>query len=128
MSKLPEVTITAMDRCRLVALATAALPSERDGVAASMLLSEIARATVVSECLPANVVGVGCRVDVRDNVKGITEHLRLVLPGEEDGSKETISVLTPTGAALLGLSEGASMEWCTVGRDRMSLTLLRVRD
>jgi Rnk N-terminus len=47
MNALPEVTITSTDRRRLVPLATAALPSERDGVAASMLLSEIGRANIV---------------------------------------------------------------------------------
>lgn len=128
MNALPEVTITRTDRRRLVALATAALPSERDGVAASMLLSEIARATVVSqESLPANVVGFGRDVEVRDNIEGTIRHLRIVFPGEEGRSKETISVLTPAGAALFGVSVGASITWCTAGRDRMSLTVLRVR-
>jgi regulator of nucleoside diphosphate kinase len=127
MNALPEVKMTSSDRRRLVALATAALPSERDGVAASMLLSEIARATVVSEgLLPLNVVTIGCEVEVRNNIKGANKHLRIVFPGEERGSEEAISILTPVGAALFGLSEGASIEWCTAARDRMSLTVVRV--
>jgi regulator of nucleoside diphosphate kinase len=111
----------------LVALATAALPSERDGIAASMLLSEIARATVVSEAtLPSNVVVIGRKVEVRGNVKGTNKCLRIVFPGEERGSEDAISILTPIGAALFGLSEGASIEWCTAARDRMSLTVVRL--
>lgn len=127
MNTLPEVTMTSTDRRRLVALATAALPSERDGVAASMLLSEIARATVVSEAtLPSNVVIIGRKVEVRDNIKGCNKYLRIVFPGEERGSEEGISILTPIGAALFGLSEGASIEWCTAARERMSLTVVRL--
>jgi regulator of nucleoside diphosphate kinase len=127
MSALPEVTITSTDRRRLVAVATAALPSRHDGVAASMLLSEIARASVVApESLPATVVGIGCEIDVRDNIMGTTEHLRIVFPGEEDGGAHAISVLTPLGATLIGLREGASIDWCTPTRDRKSHTVLRV--
>jgi regulator of nucleoside diphosphate kinase len=53
--------------------------------------------------------------------------LRIVYPGEEDGGGDRVSVLTPVGAAILGLSEGASIDWCTAARDRRSLTVLRVR-
>jgi regulator of nucleoside diphosphate kinase len=128
MNPLPDVTITSEDRERLLSLATAALPSRRDGVAASMLLGEIGRATIVpSESLPPDVVGMDCDVEVRDNIKNTTEHLRIVFPSDEDGDGSAISVLTPVGAALLGLSEGASMDWCTAARDRKSLTVIRVR-
>jgi regulator of nucleoside diphosphate kinase len=127
MKALPEVTITSTDRRRLVAIATAALVSERDGVAASMLLSEIARATVVpQDCLPSNVVDMGCEVEVRDNIDATTRQLRIVYPGEDDG-RHAVSVLTPIGAALIGLPEGASIDWCTAAGDRRSFTLLRVR-
>jgi regulator of nucleoside diphosphate kinase len=121
------VTITSTDRRRLVPLATAALPSERDGVAASMLLSEIGRANIVlPQSLPPNVVTMDCEIEVRDNIEGTIERLRIVFPGEEDGSRHAISVLTQVGAALLGLSEGASIDWCTTGRDRKSFTVLSV--
>jgi regulator of nucleoside diphosphate kinase len=127
MNALPEVTIASADRRRLVSIATAALVSERDGVAASMLLSEIARATVVSrECLPSNVVDMDCEVEVRDNIDETTRRLRIVYPGDDDGGY-AISVLTPIGAALIGLPEGASVDWCTAAGDRSSLTVLRVR-
>ena len=35
----------------------------------------------------------------------------LVFPGDADISRQRISVLTPVGAALLGLSAGQSIEW-----------------
>ena len=128
LNSLPEVTITNTDRQRLVSMDTAALPSQRDGVAASMLLGEIARATVVlPEPLPPNAIVMNCDVEVRDNIKKAIKHLRIVLPGEEDRGQHGVSVLTPIGAALVGLSEGASIKWCTAVGDRSSYTVLRVR-
>ena len=95
----------------------------QDGVAASMLLGEIARATVVlPEPLPPNAIVMNCDVEVRDNIKKAIKHLRIVLPGEEDRGQHGVSVLTPIGAALVGLSEGASIKWCTPARDRRSYT------
>ena len=68
LNSLPEVTITNTDRQRLVSMATAVLRSQRDGVAASMLLGEIARATVVlPEPLPPNAIVMNCDVEVRDS-------------------------------------------------------------
>lgn len=73
-----------------------------------MLLGEIARATVVlPEPLPPNAVVMNCDVEVRNNIKKAIKHLRIVLPGEEDRGQHGVSVLTPIGAALVGLSEGA---------------------
>lgn len=87
----------------------------------------MARAAVVPpEALPSNVVRMGCEVEVRDNIKGTAEHVRVVFPGEQAGCRQTVSILTPLGAALIGLCEGASMEWCTTARDRKSFTVLRV--
>ena len=128
LNSLPEVTITNTDRQRLVSMATAALRSQRDGVAASMLLGEIARATVIlPEPLPPNAIVMNCDVEVRDNIKKAIKYLRIVLPGEEDRCQHGVSVLTPIGAALVGLSEGASIKWCTPVGDRSSYRVLRVR-
>jgi regulator of nucleoside diphosphate kinase len=100
MHALPEVTITSTDRQRLVPIATAALASERGGLCPSMLLGEIARATVVqADSLPPNVVDMGSAVEVRDNIRETTDVLRIVYPGEEDSSGHKILVLTPLGAA-----------------------------
>ena len=37
-----------------------------------------------------------------------------------------VSVLTPVGAALIGLSEGQAMEWHTLDGERKTLTVLKV--
>jgi regulator of nucleoside diphosphate kinase len=124
---LPDRTIRAIDQERLHAVAIAALGDARTAVAASMLLSEMARARVTrSRSLPAGVVAMHRETEIRDNVTNARRCVRLVYPGEDAGA-EAVSVLTSLGAMLLGLPEGASVEWCTPARDRQSVTVLRAR-
>jgi regulator of nucleoside diphosphate kinase len=90
-----------------------------------MLLSEVRRARIVAEdSLPAQVVAVQSEVEVRDNITNTSRRLRLVCPEDADLDKNAVSVLTPFGASLVGLSVGASMDWCTAARDRRSITVL----
>ena len=94
--------------------------------AASNVLREIYRATIVpNDQLPTNVVAVNSCVDVRDNVAGANRRVVLALPDETSCEPNAVSVLSPLGAALIGLSEGASVEWCTASGDRKSITVLR---
>ena len=62
-------------------------------------------------------------VEYRDEVTGEVRRATLVYPGEEDLDAGRISVLTPVGAALIGLSEGQSMEWqgATGGRRKVKV-------
>ena len=51
----------------------------------------------------------------------------LVFPGLADISQGRISILTPIGTALIGLSEGQTMTWSTRdGRER-NLTVMMVQ-
>jgi hypothetical protein len=128
LNSLPEVTITNTDRQRLVSMATAALRSQRDGVAASMLLGEIARATVVLPGpLPPNAIVKNCDVEVRDNIKKAIKHLG-ICPSWRGRPWSTRSIAVDAhrrGACLP--SEGASIKWCTPVGDRSSYRVLRVR-
>ena len=122
---LPPVIVSATDREDLYAVATSALTNSRIAPAASNVLREISRATIVpDDQLPANVVGVNSCVDVRDNVAGANRRIVLVLPGETTTKPNAVSVLSSLGAALIGLSEGSSVEWCTASGDRSSVTVL----
>jgi regulator of nucleoside diphosphate kinase len=124
--RLPPVIISEADREKLYAVATSALTHDRMAPAASNLLREIYRATIVpSDHLPANVVGINSYVDVRDNVAGANRRIVLVLPDGASTQPNAVSVLSPLGAALIGLSEGSSIEWCTASGDRSSVTVLR---
>lgn len=126
--KLPPVMISETDRERLISVATAALTDRRVSLDASNLLREIYRATIVpDDQLPANVVAVHSNVDVRDNLTGTNSQVVLVFPDEKCVKPNAVSVLTPLGAAIVGLSEGASIDWCTASGDRSSKTVLRCR-
>ncbi len=94
---------------------------------ADFLAREIDRARVIEDCerLPG-LVTMGSRVTFRDDVTGAIRTVKLVYPGEADVSLGTISVLTPIGAALIGLSVSQSIEWETVSGGRRSLTVLSV--
>jgi regulator of nucleoside diphosphate kinase len=123
---LPPVIISETDREDLYAVATSALTNSLMAPAASNVLREIYRATIVpNDQLPTNVVAVNSYVDVRDNVVGANRRIVLVLPGETSTKPNAVSVLSPLGAALIGLSEGSSVEWCTASGDRSSITVLR---
>lgn len=91
------------------------------------LLAEIDRAEVrPSDEVPANVVNMGSEVTYRDDETGRTRTVRLVYPEDADISANRVSVMTPVGAALLGLAEGHQMDWEARGGETRSMTILRV--
>ena len=94
---------------------------------ASTLLSELARARVVADdALPQAVVAMHSEADIRDDEAGAVHRLTLVYPGEEAGDPKSVSALTPLGTALIGLSQGDSIQWSTATGDRRCITVLRV--
>lgn len=91
------------------------------------LMAEVARATVVaSEAMPADVVNIGSRVRFRDEVTGREQTVVVVLPPDADIGRGRVSVLTPIGAALIGLAAGASIGWETRDGEERRLTVLEV--
>lgn len=79
--------------------------SGRDAALAEQLETELDRATVVEE-QPADVVGMDDRVTYVDEGTGLQREVTLAYPGQTDSSAGRISILTPIGVALLGLSVG----------------------
>ena len=47
-------------------------------------------------------------------------------PEDADIARQRVSVMTPIGVALLGLSEGASFYWDTRDNQRRMLTVIKV--
>ena len=120
----PSIIVSDRDQSRLTTLATDAL--ERFPQAAQELLSEMERAAVVSaEAVPSNVVQMGSGV-VFQSDNGETRRVTLVFPGQADIGAGRISILTPIGAALIGLSEGQSIAWKTRDGRLRQLTILAV--
>ena len=76
------------------------------------LRRELERAIVVSSAaMPPDVATLDSRVRYMDETEGVTRTVSLVYPSQADAAKGKVSVLAPVGTALLGLSEGVSIEW-----------------
>ena len=94
-------------------VASLALQAEhRFPVIASMLLEEIERAELHEpETLPDAAVTLNSEVDFVDERTSQLRTVSLVLPGEANIALGRISILTPMGAALYGLTAGQSIDW-----------------
>lgn len=123
---LPPVTILEDDYDRLAFLASFGLNFEQDRSAAAMLANELVRATVLTpRDIPPSVATMHARLEFRDDVTGDVRSATLVYPDEDDGEPDRVSVLSPEGAALIGLGEGQSITWRT-SKGWRSRTLLSV--
>lgn len=82
------------------------------GAGSEELHAELEQAIVmpVGE-VPRGVVSMGSKVQLRDLRTGRIEGFQLVYPREADPALHRISVLAPLGTALLGSSEGETVEW-----------------
>lgn len=91
------------------------------------LVDELDRAEVFDAGdMPRTAVSLGASVEYRDETTGQTRRVVPVLPGEEDIAAGRISVLTPVGIALIGLSAGDTAEWQTRSGEWKRLRILRV--
>ena len=123
-SRLPKIAITDIDFENLSRLANAAHDSMAD--VAEELLEELDRAHVVSaRSAKANVVRMGSSLVYRLE-DGAEREVTLVYPADADISLGRVSVMTPIGAALIGLSKGQSISWTTRAGKRQMLTVTSV--
>jgi regulator of nucleoside diphosphate kinase len=73
---------------------------------------ELQRAIVVSsEAVPPDVVTMNSKVVYSEDTGDVYRAVSIVYPRNADASDGRISVLSPIGTALLGLSAGQSIEW-----------------
>ncbi len=122
--ELPPITLSGFDVERLDRLAQAAANSFPH--TAEFLAREVARASVVPHgFVPSGLVTMGSKVEFRDDSTGQSRTAILVYPNEADLDAGRLSVLSPVGAALIGLSVGQSIEWQTPSGGWRSLTVLR---
>jgi regulator of nucleoside diphosphate kinase len=123
---VPQIIVSNADYERLTDLATASL--ERLPEVANELLSEMDRAKVVQDgSVPDNVVRMGSTVTFKSD-DGNTRTFKLVYPAEESLDEHRISVMTPVGAALIGLAEGQSISWAARDGRRHELTVEKVKN
>lgn len=122
---LPEIILTAHDLSRLDLL-TGRIATYRSPAMTSLAF-ELSRARIVSTAdLPPDTVTMGSTVRYRDGDTGQILTVTLVYPGREGRSKGALSVLTPQGCALIGLSEGQTIRYPTEDGRTKWLIVLRV--
>lgn len=91
------------------------------------LRRELERAIVVSSAaMPPDVATLDSRVRYMDETEGVRRTVSLVYPSQADAAQGKVSVLAPVGTALLGLSEGESIEWDFPDGSRRRLRLEKV--
>ncbi len=124
---LPPIAITHADHEKLARIADTAGGTFQQ--AADALAREIDRAQLIddTEARPG-LVKMGSRVTFRDDISAQDRTVTLVYPEDADVSDGKISVLTPVGAALIGLSVTQSIAWQTTNGGVRSLTVLKVMD
>ena len=120
----PDIVVSTDDHRKLRELAHAGINVA--STVADDLLYELERASVVPPGdLPADVVRMGSRLRYRTSDGGERE-VTLVFPAEADIAHNRVSVMTPVGAALIGLRKGQSISWETRDGRRQVLTVLEV--
>lgn len=123
----PPIVLTERDHKGLSSVARAALDDNPD--VADYLLAELDRATLVGpEELPADVVSMNSAVTYREERTGALRSITLVYPGRANLAEGRLSVMTPVGAALIGLSPGQSIQWGAGAEDETgTITVVEVR-
>lgn len=125
-SRKPPIHLSEADYDVIADLALAMQKRAPD--LAQLILDEINRAKVHSPgSLPKDVVTLGSEVSFLDDSTGEERRLQLVLPQDADIQADRISVMTPVGAGLIGMSVGREISWPTPdGRPRI-LRILEVK-
>jgi regulator of nucleoside diphosphate kinase len=122
----PEIILTRRDFGQLDALLGSAV-LERTGKVGEFLLDELARARIVPDSdVPPDVVTMNATVRFRDDASGRINEVTLVYPRDAVAHENAVSVLTPVGAALLGLRKGQSMSYETLDGRLKTLTVIDV--
>lgn len=122
---LPPIVLAEAEADILADLAIAA--RERSPLAAGLLLQEIERAsTAGTGKVPRDVVRMMSRVDFVDEDSAERHSVELVYPKDADTDLHRISVLTPIGAALIGMRCGEAIEWVDLRGARRLLRIVEV--
>ena len=121
----PPIAIDANHLARLSALSS--LTSGPMADVCEYLREEIDRAHIVpAEKLRPDIVNLGSQVEFRDEQTGKVQEIIMVYPFDADIARRRVSILTPVGAALLGLSVNQTISFHTRTGERRELTVLKV--
>lgn len=120
----PPIAISQSDFARLTLLAEALV--RRNSELADQLSQELVRAKIVDDTVHGpEVVRMGSTLEYETEV-GDARTVTLVFPQDEDIASGRISILTPIGVALIGLSVGDSMDWRRRDGGMQRLKVIRI--
>ena len=123
-TRRPEIHVTRWDLGNIESLLSIHA-AQWNWRSVEYLVRELMRATIVEESdestLPADLVTMGSRVEYREQGRDPSQIVTLAYPGERELYDDAISVLTPIGAALIGLKAGQSI--CFAGPDGRPVTI-----
>ena len=123
--RAPKIVISEDQLGHIEALAEGAML--RNPALAERLLEEIGRARIAKpNKMPRDVVFIGSSVTYRDEATGLHKTVTLVYPEHADIMRQRVSIMTPIGVTLLGLSKGAAFYWDTRNNQRRILTVIEV--
>lgn len=123
---LPAIYVTEADFEILSNLADAAAGRAPGG---RVLAGEMARAMIVEPGeAPHPFVRIGSRVAYRDLSSDQTRIVHVSLPRDASIDEGRISVLSPVGAALIGLSAGEAFHWTDPEGRARGVQVLAVQD
>lgn len=119
----PKISLRMSDADRLRNIAEAA--STKFPQVSDFLAQEIDRAEILPDLgdLP-DLVSMNSEVTFRDETNGQERKVTLVYPQSANVDAGKISILTPIGAALIGLSVGQTIEFQTPNGHR-AITVLK---
>jgi regulator of nucleoside diphosphate kinase len=122
----PQIAMAQSEHVRLMRLADTLSRGNPD--LADQLYAELGRAEIFADGdATRRVVRMGSTLEYATDT-GDRRAVTLVFPGEEDISAGRISILTPVGIALIGLSVGDTIAWRTLGGRTRQLTVKRLQD
>jgi regulator of nucleoside diphosphate kinase len=125
-SRRPPIQIAEGDYDRIADLALAM--KRRMPELSAQVLAEIDRARLrPDDRLPAGIVRLGSEVGFADDSGGTVRRIRLVMPSEADMDSGCVSVMSPIGAGLIGMSEGQEISWPRPNGQARVLRILAVR-
>lgn len=121
----PNITVSSLDMARLEALFDELPTAHRDRD--FHLMDELGRADVVDpEEVAPNVVTMNSTVRFAVDQPPREFCMTLSYPKDVVFGSDRLSVLSPIGCALIGLSEGDTIEWARPGGELFKLTVLEL--
>lgn len=108
MLSKPDIVVSSTDYTRLSAM----LDNLPQNETTDLLTAELERASILdTEQMPPNVVMMHTTVKFTVLSTGRESTYTLAYPREINAGGDKLSVLTPVGSALIGLSVGQEIEW-----------------